>query len=60
MGLKYVKFKKQLSKASDMNSKYTLIVGEEEIKNNKFSLKNMKSGEQIKIGLKEILKEIKL
>lgn len=60
MELKHIKFKKQLSKASELNAKYTLIIGEEEIESDKLSLKNMKSGKQIKVSVKDILKEIEL
>lgn len=60
MELRYVKFKKQLSKASEFNAKYTLIIGEEEINSGKLSLKNMNSGEQKKVNVEDILKEIEL
>ncbi len=48
-------FKSQLKEAnSRYNAKYTVIVGEEEFKNNSFQLKNMNTGEQKLMNLDNI------
>ncbi|MFT4311584.1 MAG: histidine--tRNA ligase [Candidatus Woesearchaeota archaeon] len=47
--------KKALSFASHYNVKYSLFVGEEEIKQEKYTLRDMKSGEEKKLSLKEII-----
>lgn len=40
------KLKKQMKFANDKNAKYVLIIGEEELKNNTISVKNMRDGVQ--------------
>jgi len=40
------KLKKQFKYADDRNAKYTVIVGESELKNNEITLKEMKTGDQ--------------
>ena len=49
------KFAKQLEKASKI-SKYAIILGEDEIKNNYLTVKNLSSGEQTKTTLNELTK----
>lgn len=52
------KLKKQLDYANDKKIKFAAIVGENETKENKYSLKNLESGEQISLeleGLKNII-----
>jgi histidyl-tRNA synthetase len=49
-----VKLKKQMSYADSKKIPYIIIAGEDEIKNNSITIKIMSSGEQMKIGLKEI------
>ncbi|TDT68580.1 histidyl-tRNA synthetase [Hypnocyclicus thermotrophus] len=39
----------QMKKIDKINAKYAIIVGEEEVKENKLVVKNLKTGEQIKI-----------
>ena len=51
--------KKSLSLASDKNAQYIIIVGELENTNNKYALKNLISGEQKIVDLKNILNHIK-
>ena len=51
--------KKSLSLASDKNAQYIIIVGEIENTNNKYALKNLISGEQKIVDLKNILDHIK-
>jgi len=47
------KFTKQLEKASKV-AKYALILGEDEIKNNQISVKNLETGEQTSINCKDL------
>ena len=42
-----------------LNIKYVIVIGEDEIKNNVVSLKNMVSGEQQTIDLENAIKIIK-
>ncbi len=51
--------KKQLSYANSVGADYSIIVGEEELRNKLFTLKNMKTNSELKLPLKDILKEIK-
>ncbi len=41
-----VKIKKQLDYANKKNFDFVILIGEEEVKNDSFILKNMSSGEQ--------------
>lgn len=52
--------KAQLKYADKKNSKYLIIIGEDELKTNKAKIKNMETGEEKQIDLtaEEILKEI--
>ena len=43
------KFSKQLEKASKV-AKYAIILGEDEIKEGFYSVKNLETGEQVKIN----------
>jgi len=52
------KLKKQLDYANDKKIKYAAIVGENEIRDNKYSLKNLDSGEQMALELSELKKII--
>ncbi len=51
--------KKQLSFVSSLNIPYTIIVGENEIKNNKYKLKNMETKEEELLSFNETIKKIK-
>lgn len=53
------KMKKQMTYANRRAIPYVVIVGEEELKNNRFTLKDMNSGEQYKHSLEELLNNIK-
>ncbi|MEA1974637.1 MAG: histidine--tRNA ligase [Bacillota bacterium] len=53
-------FKAQFRYSDALNSKYTIILGSDEIENNKISLKNMKTGEQIEMQMDNIEKIIEL
>ncbi|SVD22685.1 uncharacterized protein METZ01_LOCUS375539, partial [marine metagenome] len=46
--------KSQMKEANKLNSKYTIIIGEEEIKNQKAIIKNMESGDQKAISFNQI------
>lgn len=54
-----VKVKNQLKYANRLNIPYVVIIGEDEIKNNTISLKNMESGEQNTVSIEEAIKIIK-
>jgi histidyl-tRNA synthetase len=43
--------KSQMKRANKLNSMYTLIIGDQEIKDGKAQIKNMETGEQEPIGL---------
>ncbi len=53
-----VKLKKQLSYANAKQIAYVLLVGEEEIKTNRFTLRNMKTGEQEKLSVPKIIDKL--
>lgn len=53
------KMKKQLTYANNNNIPFVAMVGENEMKNNTISLKNMKTGEQKSVSLQEIKDIIK-
>ena len=53
------KIKKGLDFANRNNIPYVIIVGEDEIKTNTYSLKNMLTGEQRSLSLEEIVKDLK-
>ena len=52
------KFTKQLEKASKI-AKFAIILGEDEIAQNKISIKNLETGEQITVNRSDCIKEIK-
>ncbi len=54
----YVKMKKQMVYANKKNIAYIAMVGEEEMKNNTLTLKNMTEGSQKSITIKELIKEL--
>ncbi|MFQ3240125.1 MAG: histidyl-tRNA synthetase [Olleya marilimosa] len=53
------KMKKQMNYANKRNIPYVVLVGEEELKNNQFTLKNMISGEQDKVDLEALVTRLK-
>ena len=53
------KLKKQLKYANKNNIPYVLIIGEDEINTNYFTLKNMKNGEQEKKSIDDIISKMK-
>ena len=50
--------KKSLSKANVSNVKFIIIIGEDEFKNNYFTIKNLNSGNQTLSKLKDINKNL--
>lgn len=56
--LEKASMKKKLNYANKQNIPFVILVGDEEIKMNKFTLKNMTSGEQEKLSLEDILNKI--
>ena len=53
------KMKKQMMHANKRNIPFVVLVGEEEIKSNTYTLKNMISGEQNKVALEVLIELIK-
>ena len=53
------KIKKQMNYANRRNIPYVVLVGEEEVKANVFTLKNMESGEQNQLPFNELLEVLK-
>jgi histidyl-tRNA synthetase len=53
------RFKDQLSHANSLGASYAVLVGEDELKTGKLTLKNMRSGEQEQLSLDEIIERIK-
>ena len=55
---KSVKLKKQMSYANSKGIDYVIIVGENEMQSGILSVKNMKSGEQNNLSIKDLIKNI--
>ena len=53
------KMKKQMNHANKRNIPFVVLVGEEEINSETFSLKNMITGEQLKVDLDALIAQIK-
>ncbi len=53
------KMKKQMNHADKRAIPFVVIIGEEEMNSNSYSLKNMISGEQFKLSLQDLMSEIK-
>ncbi|MDO5018318.1 MAG: histidine--tRNA ligase [Lagierella massiliensis] len=52
------KLKKQFNYADKLNVPYAIVIGEEEVSTNTYSLKNMETGEQIRVNFDELIKYI--
>lgn len=52
------KFKKKMEFANKIQIPYLVIIGEEEVSNNNYTLKNMQNGEQKILHLQELIAEI--
>ena len=57
--LENTKMKKKMKYADKWNIPYVIIVGEEERKSGLYSLKTMKTGEQVKVTLDDIVNSVK-
>jgi histidyl-tRNA synthetase len=53
------KFGKQFDKASKLNAKFAVVLGEEELKENKLTVKNLSSGEQSTLETKVALTKLR-
>ena len=54
-----LKLKKQMSYANNSGAKYTALVGEEEMKTKKITLKNMSNGTQESLSFKDLINKLK-
>nr|WP_294900840.1 histidine--tRNA ligase [uncultured Pedobacter sp.] len=52
------KMKKQMQYANDKNIPYVLVIGGDEMQSGQLSLKNMATGEQVKIGVEELVERL--
>ncbi len=59
INLEEQKIGKKFKYADNLNIKYVIVIGEDEIKNNVISLKNMITGQQETMKLEKAIKEIK-
>lgn len=57
--LRDCKFKKKMEYANKIKIPYLAIIGEDEAANNNYTLKNMASGEQVRVSLEEMIKKIR-
>ena len=53
-----VKINKQMNYADKRGAKFVIMIGEEEIKKNKITVKNMSNGEQKVLSFKELIKSL--
>ena len=53
------KMKKQMNFANRRDIPFVILAGEEEIREERFTLKNMTSGEQLKLDLEELIEKLK-
>ena len=51
--------KAQMKDANRENARFTIIVGDNELENNKFTLRNMHESEEAQLNLSEILDKLK-
>ena len=51
--------KKQMTHANRRNIPFVVLVGEEELKSETYSLKNMATGEQQKLKFEDLLKSLR-
>ena len=54
-----VKMKKQMNHANKRSIPFVVLIGEQEINSNTYTLKNMFSGKQLKVSLQELIAQIK-
>jgi histidyl-tRNA synthetase len=53
------KMGKKFNYADKLNIPYTIVIGEEEAKNDVYSLRDMKTGEQESLSMDEVLNRLK-
>lgn len=53
------KIKAKMKYADKLEIPYVIVIGEEERQENMLSFKNMKTGEQIKLSIEDVIKQIK-
>ena len=53
------KFKKKMEYANKIGVPYLIIIGEEEVANQKYALKDMSSGEQLSLNVDELINKLK-
>jgi histidyl-tRNA synthetase len=53
-----MKMKKALGRADQLSAAYTLIIGEDELKQGKFTLREMASGSQRSLTESQLLQEL--
>ena len=52
-------FKSKMKESDKRQIKYVIIVGEDEVKSERYALKNMQTGEQVTLSLSEIVEKLK-
>jgi histidyl-tRNA synthetase len=52
------KMKKQMQYANDKNIPFVLVIGGDEMQSGLLSLKNMETGEQVKVGVEELIEKL--
>ena len=52
------KFQKQLKRANNLNFKYAIILGQEELENDFVSIKNLATGKQVRSSINKLSNEI--
>lgn len=52
-------FKSKMKESNKRQIKYVIIVGEDEVKSERYALKNMQTGEQVTLSLSEIVEKLK-
>lgn len=57
--LETVKIKKKFGYADKLNIPYVIVIGEDEVKNDQYTLRNMKTGEQRSLAVEELIKCLK-
>jgi len=60
LGDESFKLKKSLETASKLGARFALIVGENEVGSGQFALKNLGTGEQVKVAREELAGKIKV
>ena len=53
------KLKKKFNYADKLSVKYVIIIGQDEVEQNKFTLRNMENGNQELLELNEIIEKLK-